>query len=128
MNKNPNKKAGSWGALKTKPQNLVPFGKGGTTKQTDMKKQLTKKQAGGGTPKSKSQGTVDTMYRSKKVDTSNALTSGVYRSGKKFNAADAEKMQQDWNKKERATTNPANKPKGSALTPLKKGGSIKKKK
>jgi hypothetical protein len=50
MTKNPNKKAGNWGALKNKPQNLVPFNKGGTTKQTDMKKQLTKKQAGGITP------------------------------------------------------------------------------
>lgn len=31
--KNPNKKAGNWGALKTKPQNLVPFKKGGNTKK-----------------------------------------------------------------------------------------------
>jgi hypothetical protein len=38
MTKNPNKKAGNWGALKNKPQNLVPFSKGGTTKQTKKKK------------------------------------------------------------------------------------------
>ncbi len=31
--KNPNKKAGNWGALKNKPQNLVPFKKGGTIKK-----------------------------------------------------------------------------------------------
>ena len=49
MMKNPNKKAGNWGALKNKPQNLVPFKKGGTTKQTDMKKQMIKKYQAGGT-------------------------------------------------------------------------------
>lgn len=53
MMKNPNKTAGNWGALKNKPQNLVPFKKGGTTKETDMKKQLTKKQAGGPTMKTR---------------------------------------------------------------------------
>ena len=49
MMKNPNKKAGNWGALKNKPQNLVPFKKGGTTKQTYMKKQMIKKYQAGGT-------------------------------------------------------------------------------
>jgi hypothetical protein len=49
MKKNPNKAAGNWGALKNKPQNLVPFNKGGTTKQTDMKKQMIKKYQAGGT-------------------------------------------------------------------------------
>ena len=34
MNNNPNKKAGNWGALKTKPQNLVPFKSGGKVKVT----------------------------------------------------------------------------------------------
>lgn len=34
MNKNPNKKAGNWGALKNKPQNLVPFKSGGKVKVT----------------------------------------------------------------------------------------------
>jgi hypothetical protein len=34
MNKNPNKAAGNWGALKNKPQNLVPFSKGGKVKVT----------------------------------------------------------------------------------------------
>jgi hypothetical protein len=48
MMKNPNKKAGNWGALKNKPQNLVPFQVGGTTKQTYMKKQMTKKYQNGG--------------------------------------------------------------------------------
>lgn len=48
MTKNPNKKAGNWGALKNKPQNLVPFQVGGTTKQTYMKKQMTKKYQNGG--------------------------------------------------------------------------------
>jgi hypothetical protein len=34
MKKNPNKTAGNWGALKTKPQNLVPFKSGGRVKVT----------------------------------------------------------------------------------------------
>jgi len=38
MKKNPNKAAGNWGALKNKPQNLVPFKLGGNTKQTKKKK------------------------------------------------------------------------------------------
>jgi hypothetical protein len=34
MKKNPNKTAGNWGALKTKPQNLVPFQVGGKVRVT----------------------------------------------------------------------------------------------
>lgn len=73
--KNPNKKEGNWGALKSKPQNLVPFKKGGTTKQIDMKKQLTKKQMGGNSPKIKTKtvttnpgGYSKTIVKTKTVD------------------------------------------------------------
>jgi hypothetical protein len=57
----------------------------------------------------------------------NPLRTGVYR-GPKPSAAEIKKSQEDWNKKEKEKTNPKNKPAGSALTPLKRGGMIKKKK
>lgn len=75
MRKNPNKKEGNWGALKSKPQNLVPFKKGGTTKQIDMKKQLTKKENGGTPPKIKTKtvttnpgGYSKTIVKTKTID------------------------------------------------------------
>lgn len=52
----------------------------------------------------------------------NALKTGVYKGGKKFTPADAKSMQQDWNKKERAATNPKNKPAGSPMRKLQNGG------
>lgn len=45
MKKNPNKAAGNWGALKTKPQNLVPFQVGGKVTVTaggEKKRVVTK--------------------------------------------------------------------------------------
>jgi hypothetical protein len=57
----------------------------------------------------------------------NPLNSGVYR-GTKLTPAQIKQSQEDWKKKEREMTNPKNRAKGSALTPLKRGGMIKKKK
>lgn len=56
----------------------------------------------------------------------NPLNNGVYR-GTKLTPAQIKQSQEDWKKKEREKTNPKNKPAGSALTPLKRGGSIKRK-
>ena len=78
----------------------------------DMKKQLTKKQTGGKvTPPTGK----------------NALKTGVYR-GTKLTPAQIKQSQEDWKKKERAATNPANKPAGSPMRKLQKGGTTKKKK
>jgi hypothetical protein len=213
MKKNPNKAAGNWGALKNKPQNLVPFSKGGTTKQIDMK--TNKKKMGGPSQKTKSvtrspRNDYRTVEKTKSTPSSykesskttrtingalkgvpkvkgmapsinpatggsymqnggpmkkgsstppmtspymdkagkakmaspktkamegqfkntpptgsNSLKTGVYR-GPKVTPAQIKQFQEDWKKKERAATNPANKSKGSALTPLKRGGTVKK--
>lgn len=56
----------------------------------------------------------------------NPLNNGLYR-GTKLTPAQIKQSQEDWKKKEREKTNPKNKPAGSALTPLKRGGSIKRK-
>jgi hypothetical protein len=57
----------------------------------------------------------------------NPLNNGPYR-GTKLTPAQIKQSQEDWKKKEKEKTNPNNKPAGSALTPLKRGGMIKKKK
>ena len=57
----------------------------------------------------------------------NVLDNGVYR-GPKPTPAQMKQYQEDWKKKEREMTNPKNRAKGSVLTPLKRGGMIKKKK
>jgi hypothetical protein len=214
MKKNPNKAAGNWGALKTKPQNLVPFQVGGkvsvtaggekhviykkTTKRgegkignvmvnhptkdkgvwdtidltkksgattvkqgiastkkwhkenpyNDMKKQLTKKQGGGpmkkasptppmmspymdkagkakmASPKTKA---MEGQFKNTPPTGSNSLKTGVYR-GPKVTPAQIKQSQEDWKKKEKEMTNPNNKPAGSPIRQLKKGGTIKKKK
>ena len=51
----------------------------------------------------------------------NALKTGVYR-GTKLTPAQIKQSQEDWKKKERAATNPANKPAGSPMRKLQKGG------
>ena len=80
--KNPNKKAGNWGALKNKPQNLVPFKKGGTTKQTDMK--TNKKQMGGPTMKTRTvnkNGSYRTVEKMKGTPSSMKQSSKTTRTG-----------------------------------------------
>ena len=57
----------------------------------------------------------------------NVLDNGVYR-GPKVTPAQIKQSQEDWKKKEKEMTNPNNKPAGSPIRQLKKGGTIKKKK
>ena len=76
-------------------------------------------------------GPADTRSTNEKVGITpptgnNPLNNGVYR-GTKLTPAQIKQSQEDWKKKEREKTNPKNKPAGSALTPLKRGGSIKRK-
>lgn len=56
----------------------------------------------------------------------NPLNNGVYR-GTKLTPAQIKQSQQDWIKKEKQITNPKNKPAGSQMRKLQKGGSIKRK-
>ena len=90
-----------------------------------MQNKLAKKQMGGSTitPKSKSLDPIKKVNTFKKGD---VLSDGVYRSNPadKIKAANTMK---DWAKKEKQVTNPKNRPAGSAIKPLKKGGSTKRK-
>jgi hypothetical protein len=86
--------------------------KGGTVK---------KYQTGGSTPKTKA---MEGQFKNTHPTGKNSLKTGVYR-GPKITLEQIKQSQQDWNKKEREMTNPKNRAKGSALTPMKKGGMAK---
>ena len=105
-----------------------------------MAKKLTKAQYGRGVEKYKTP--ADTRSTNERVGITpptgnnslntpptgkNPLNNGPYR-GTKLTPAQIKQSQEDWKKKEKEKTNPNNKPAGSALTPLKRGGMIKKKK
>jgi hypothetical protein len=57
---------------------------------------------------------------------SNGFKTGLYK-GTKLTPAQIKQSQQDWIKKEKEMTNPKNKPAGSPMRKLQKGGSIKRK-
>lgn len=108
-----------------------------------MIKKIKKYQAGGSTPRmspssvakgpSKKTGSMDEAVQKAQetvkntpVTGSNAFKTGVYK-GTKLTPAQIKQSQQDWIKKEKGMTNPNNKPAGSPMRKLQKGGSIKRK-
>jgi len=108
-----------------------------------MAKKIKKYQAGGSTPRmspssvakgpSKNTGSMhEAIHKAQETvkntppTGSNGFKTGVYR-GPKVTPEQIKKSQQDWIKKEKEMTNPKNKPAGSPMRKLQKGGSIKRK-
>ena len=128
--KGPSKKTGSMHEAIHKAQETVK--KAGVPKapapgmKTPPKKggSTFRYQVGGSTmtPKSKS---LDPIKNTPPVG-SNGFKTGVYK-GTKLTPAQIKQSQQDWIKKEKQMTNPKNKPAGSPMRKLQKGGSIKRK-
>jgi len=109
-----------------------------------MVKKIKKYQAGGSTPRmspssvakgpSKKTGSMheaihkaqETVNKNTPPTGSNGFKTGLYK-GTKLTPAQIKQSQQDWIKKEKEMTNPKNKPAGSPMRKLQKGGSIKRK-